>query len=190
MYRGKFTTYGPRCILGVAISYFTTHDSKYLIIKKLNIYRKKMHIPHTSICNCTVHMIRLCKLWDGVRSLLTSGRIWWSKLERVAQHIIVVPDIKLVVSRIIVHRGNILIRIGKSNGDTFLSSMIGIIGKRHQVTRCFTVIVLVDWSHCIKHSASHEGVGRQPLVKAGLPGAFKAQRVRVHLWAKRKYSNG
>lgn len=79
-----------------------------------------------------------------MRSLLTSGRIWWSKLQRVAQHIIVVPDIKLVVSRIIVHRGNILIGIGKSNGDMFLSSMIGIIGIRHQVTRCFTVIVLVD----------------------------------------------
>lgn len=117
----------------------------------------------------------------SVGSLLTCGWVRWSKLQWVAQHVIVVPDVKLVVSRVVVHRGDILIGVGKRDVDGLLAGMVGVVGIQHQVAACFAVIILVDRPHCIKHAARHKGVGCHPLVEAGLPGAFKAQRVRVHL---------
>lgn len=132
----------------------------------------------------TSHTLCFCVL--SVGSVLTCGWVWGSKLQRIAQHIIVVPDIKLVVSRVVVHRGNILIGVGERDVDRLLAGVVGIVGIHHQVTACFAVIVLVDGPYCVKHTTRHEGVGCHPLVEAGLPGAFKAQRVRVHLWTKRK----
>lgn len=137
-----------------------------------------MCVPQASLL---LHTHYVC-----VGSLLTCGGVWWSKLQRVAQHIIVVPDIKLVVSRVVVHRGNILIGVGERDIDRLFAGTVGIIGIHHQVAARFAVIVLVDGPHCVKHTTRHEGIGCHPLVEAGLPGAFKAQGVRVHLWAKRK----
>lgn len=114
-------------------------------------------------------------------SSLTSGGIWWSELQRVAQHVVVVPHIKLVVSRIVVHRGNVLVWVRERDVDRFLLCVVGVVGVHHQVTTCFAVIVLVDGAHCVQHAASHESVGRHPLVEAGFPGAFKAQCVGVDL---------
>lgn len=123
----------------------------------------------------------------SVGPLLTCGGVRRSKLQRVSQHIIVVPDVKLVVSGIVVHRGNILVGVGERDVDRLLAGTVGVVGIHHQVAACFAVVVLVDGPHRVKHTARHEGVGRHPLVEAGLPGAFKAQGVRVHLQAKRKY---
>lgn len=117
----------------------------------------------------------------SVTSLLTCGGVRWSKLQRVAQHVVVVPDIKLVISWIVVHRGDVLIRVRESDVDRLLTSTVGVVGVHHQVTTRLAVIILVDRAHRVKHPTRHEGVGCHPLVKAGLPGAFKAQSVRVHL---------
>lgn len=76
--------------------------------------------------------------------LLTCGGVWWSKLQCIAQHIVVVPHIKLVVPRVVVHRGDVLIWVGERDVDRLLTSTVGIVGIHHQVAPCFTVIVLVD----------------------------------------------
>ena len=118
--------------------------------------------------------------------LLTCGGIWGSKLQRVAQHVIVVPHIELVVPRVVVHRGNILIGVGERHVDGFLAAVVCVVGVHDQVAARLAVIVLVDGPHCVQHTARHEGIGCHPLVKGGLPGAFKAQGVRIHLKARRK----
>ena len=119
-------------------------------------------------------------------SFLTRGGVRWAKLQRVSQHVVVVPDVQLVVSRVVVHRGDILIGVGERDVDGLLSGTVGVVGVHHQVAARLAIIVLVNGPHSIKYSARHEGVGCHPLVEAGLPGALKAQGVRVHLWAKRK----
>lgn len=119
-------------------------------------------------------------------SFPTSGGVRWSELQRVAQYVVVVPHIKLVVPRVVVHGGNVLIGVGERDVDRFLPCMVGIIGVHHQVATCFTVIVLIDRSNRVKNAAGHEGVGCHPFVEAGLPSAFKSQRVRIHLRTKRK----
>lgn len=123
----------------------------------------------------------LCFRGLSMGSLLTCRGVWRPKLQRVAQDIVVVPDIKLVVSRVVVHRGNILIGVRERDVHRLLTGTVGIVGIHHQVATCFAVIILVDRPHCVKHTACHEGVRCHPLVEAGLPGAFKAQCVRVHL---------
>lgn len=147
---------------------------------------------HQMKCSCGVGITAavllyvLCFCVFSVGSRLTRGGVWWAKLQRVAQHMIVVPDIKLVVSRVVVHRGDVLIGVGERDVDGLLAGSVGIVGVHHQVAACFAVIVLVDGPHGVEHTTRHEGIGRHPLVKAGLPGAFKTQGVRVHLQAKEK----
>lgn len=80
----------------------------------------------------------------SLESLLTSGGVWWPELERVAQHVVVIPDIQLVVSRVVVHRGYILVGVRKSDVDRLLTRTIGVVGIHHQISACFAVIVLVD----------------------------------------------
>lgn len=133
------------------------------------IYIERGVCPQASLQLCTVFS---CSF--SIRSILTCGGIWWSKFQCVAQHIIVVPHIKLIVSRVVVHGGNILIGVGERDVDRLLMSTVGIVGIHDQVTSCFAVIVLVDGPYCVKHTTRHESVGCHSLVKAGLPGAFKA----------------
>lgn len=109
-------------------------------------YRLKTEVPQNEMCVPQASLL-LHTHCVFVGSLLTRGGVWWSKLQWVAQHIIVVPDIKLVVSRVVVHRGNILIRVGERDVDRLLTGMVGIVGIHHQVAARLAVIVLVDGPH-------------------------------------------
>ena len=122
----------------------------------------------------------------SVVPLLTCSGVWGSKLQGVAQHIVVVPDVQLVVPRVVVHGGHVLIGVGEGDVDGLLAAVVGVVGVHHQVPARFAVIVLVHRPHGVKHAARHEGVGRHPLVEAGLPRALEAQGVRVHLGRKRR----
>lgn len=117
--------------------------------------------------------------------ILTCGGVWRSKLQVVAQNVIVVPHVELVVSWVVVDRGYVLIRVGERDVDRLLAAVVGVVSVQHQVSTCFAVIILVDRPHGVEDTTCHESVGCHPLVEAGLPGAFKAQGVGVHLWVER-----
>ncbi len=100
------------------------------IIRETLIYANfHMHnVSQLQIKNSLRPRGTLCFYVLSVGSLLTCCGVWWSKLQRVSQHIVVVPDIKLVVSGVVVHRGNVLIGVGKSDADRLLTGTVGIVG--------------------------------------------------------------
>lgn len=76
-----------------------------------------------------IYTVVLCVLSGG--SLLTRGGIRRSKLQRVAQHVVVVPDVELVVSRVVVHGRDVLVGVGESDVDGLLAGSVRIVGVHH-----------------------------------------------------------
>lgn len=113
-----------------------------------------------------------------------SGR-WRRKLQRVSQHVVVVPHIQLVVSGVVVDGGDVLVRVGKRYLNGQLLPPAGVVGVDHHVAATsalgLPLIVLEDGAHGVEHPAGHEGIAGPALVEAGRPRSLKAQSVRVHL---------
>lgn len=81
----------------------------------------------------------------------TLCRRWWRKLKRVSQHIIVIPDVKLVVPGVVVDGRDVLIRVGEGYLDRQLLPSAGVVGIDHHVATRATLrlplVVLEDGAH-------------------------------------------
>lgn len=83
----------------------------------------------------------------------TLCRRWQCKLQWVSQHIVIIPDVKLVVSGVVVDGRDVLIRVGEGYLNRQLLSSAGVIGIDHLVATCLTLrlplIVLEDGAHSV-----------------------------------------
>lgn len=109
----------------------------------------------------------------------------WCELQWISKHIVVIPNIQLVVPGVVVYGGDVLVRVGEWYLNRQLLSTAGVVGINYHVTAdppiSLPLIVLEDGAHSIQHTTSHEGVARPPFVKTSGPCPLKAKCVWVHL---------
>lgn len=115
----------------------------------------------------------------------TFGGWRWCELQRVSQHVVVIPHIQLVVSGVVVYGRYVLVRVGEGYLNRQLLSSAGVVGINHHVAAGSAIglpfVLLKDRAHYVEHSTGHEGVACAAFIKACSPCAFESQGVRVDL---------
>lgn len=104
-----------------------------------------------------------------------------AEVQRVFDHVVVIPHVEQVVSRVVIHCCNVLVGIGKLYVNRHLLALISVVHVVNFVPCPFVVVVFIDGFDDVQDSADHEGIGGRAFVVASFPGALDAQGVGVEL---------
>lgn len=118
---------------------------------------------------------------NGRRRRKKVGPTIVAKVQRVLDHVVVIPHIQQVVSRVVIHCSDVLVGIGERYVNRHLFALISVVHVVDFVPRPFIVIIFIDSFHHVQDSADHESIGGRAFVIAGVPRAFNAQGIRVEL---------
>ena len=104
-----------------------------------------------------------------------------AEVQRVLDHMVVIPHIQQVVSRVVIHCSDVLVGIGERDVDGHLLALVRVVHVVDFVPRPLVVVVFVHGLDDVQDAADHEGVGGGAFVVGGVPGALDTQRVGVEL---------
>lgn len=86
----------------------------------------------------------------------TCSGLWGSKLQRVAKDIVIVPNIQLIISRVVADRRDVLVGVGKSDAYRLGSFSLCVIGIENNIPARLAVIILVDGANGVKNATCHK----------------------------------
>lgn len=95
-----------------------------------------------------------------------------AKVQRVLNHVVVIPYVQEVVSWVVIHGSNVLVGVWEWNVDDHLLVLVSVVHVVNLVPCPFIIVIFVDGLDHVQHSADHESIGGRAFVIAGVPRAL------------------
>ncbi len=81
-----------------------------------------------------------------------------AEVQRVLDHVVVIPHVQLVVSGVVIHSGDVLVGIREWYVHRHLLALISAVHIVNFVPCPFIVIIFVDGFDHVQNSADHESI--------------------------------